>query len=151
MSASPDSNPNAPELRNARPPKMLLRIRGPADPADRCRAAPQLSQLSEPGEEAQLSSVYDWMEGNRSSVLSLTPEDAKAPERVPTGVGVIITDASHPNAILVGRRKGSHGAGTLSLPGTSAAARRRPRPHEEDKTKRKNADAPRAGALFRAF
>jgi hypothetical protein len=38
---------------------------------------------------------------------------------VRVGVGVIIQDDEHPGCALVGIRKGSHGAGTLALPGTS--------------------------------
>lgn len=33
------------------------------------------------------------------------------------GVGCFIRDRKHPNCILFGERKGSHGAGKLALPG----------------------------------
>jgi len=36
---------------------------------------------------------------------------------VRVGVGVLVKDSKHPNRIYAGIRKGSHGAGTLALPG----------------------------------
>ena len=44
---------------------------------------------------------------------------AKKPKQthVRVGVGVIVKDPSRPTAVFAGIRKGSHGAGTLSLPG----------------------------------
>ena len=33
------------------------------------------------------------------------------------GVAVLLTCSEYPDAVLVGRRVGSHGAGTLALPG----------------------------------
>lgn len=40
-----------------------------------------------------------------------------APVVVRVGVGVAILSDEQPNRVLVGRRKGSHGAGTWALPG----------------------------------
>jgi 8-oxo-dGTP diphosphatase len=38
-------------------------------------------------------------------------------QHVRVGVGVLIKDATRPNAVFAGIRKGSHGAGSLALPG----------------------------------
>jgi 8-oxo-dGTP diphosphatase len=36
---------------------------------------------------------------------------------VRVGVGCFVIDKDHPNAVLIGERRGSHGAGKLALPG----------------------------------
>jgi ADP-ribose pyrophosphatase YjhB (NUDIX family) len=36
---------------------------------------------------------------------------------VRVGVGCFVIDRNHPNAVLIGERRGSHGAGKLALPG----------------------------------
>jgi hypothetical protein len=43
---------------------------------------------------------------------------AAAPSRPLIGIGVLIVDPqNHPGAILIGERKGSHGAATFATPG----------------------------------
>mmetsp|Transcript_11159 Transcript_11159/g.41670 ORF Transcript_11159/g.41670 Transcript_11159/m.41670 type:complete len:269 (+) Transcript_11159:78-884(+) len=86
----------------------------------------QLTELSEPGEEAQLSSVYEFIDSVKAlkkgspskSKAQIPPPAPLRPERIPTGIGVMIVDPeSHPGCVLVGRRRGSHGAGKYALPG----------------------------------
>jgi len=44
-------------------------------------------------------------------------EEFSKTQHVRVGVGVLVQDPLHPGYIFAGKRKGSHGAGTLALPG----------------------------------
>ena len=54
-----------------------------------------------------------------SKSISLCPPVVKADvgTHVRVGVGVVVKDPNNPHHIFCGIRKGSHGAGTLALPG----------------------------------
>lgn len=49
--------------------------------------------------------------------MSTTTASPATPTVVRVGVGVLVQDPQYPNKVVCGIRKGSHGAGTLSLPG----------------------------------
>ena len=62
------------------------------------------------------------MEGNDATHttktdLSAPPKKKPKQTNVRVGVGVLVKDPSRPNAVFAGIRKGSHGAGSLALPG----------------------------------
>lgn len=72
------------------------------------------------------SGVSDDMSGISSPVMSAAPPPQPVPvqHHVRVGVGVILRD--NQGRVLVGTRRGSHGAGTLALPGRSVQAGRLP-------------------------
>jgi 8-oxo-dGTP diphosphatase len=49
--------------------------------------------------------------------MSMNPSNSKSTTVVRVGVGVLVQDPTDPFRVVCGIRKGSHGAGTLALPG----------------------------------
>jgi hypothetical protein len=77
--------------------------------------------LSLEGDDGQWDGLSDFNTRLDSELQSVgTPSEHSTPAPAPVvrvGVGVLVVDPHKPGQVLVGTRKGSHGAGTLALPG----------------------------------